>query len=440
MSTLGMVNQTLYGTNRRDPARKLENLIGKNLSRIDLSGANLRRIDLRSADLSQSNLNSTDLREANLAKARLNSSSLSNADLRKANLEKTDLRKANLFKANLRNASLYKADLRNADLSDADLGGANLRQADLRKANFFKANLSRVELSGADLSGTNLARAILCNLDLSGAELSEANLIGADLSRTDASGADLSGTVLRYAILNTTDLRCSNLRGADFTGADLIQSNLFGADLREADLSDANLKRTNLGKADIRGTFLGEGIGLSAQNIQDYRDRGAIFENSIVLYNRKTFSFVYSPSFTEDFRNKNIRDNNQHTTSDFHLDIVAVRVKQAESAKVNSLLSTIFEEDSIVSIVAKSETRIFDNNETFTSGLDKLHTRFLGILAQQHSWNRAALESKAAELNLLLDGALEVINDTAFDVCDEPLTDGEDPINLDTDVLEQLLP
>ena len=40
----------------------------------------------------------------------------------------------------------------------------------------------------------------------------------------------------------------------------------------------------------------------------------------------------------------------------------------------------------------------------------------------------------------MLDGALEVINDSAFDTCDEALTDGEDPIEINAEVLEQLLP
>ena len=74
------------------------------------------------------------------------------------------------------------------------------------------------------------------------------------------------------------------------------------------------------------------------------------------------------------------------------------------------------------------------------AGLDATHTKFLKILAQQYTWGRDALESKASELNLMLDGALEVLNDAAFDSCEEPLTDGDDPIELDADVLEQLEP
>ena len=134
----------------------------------------------------------------------------------------------------------------------------------------------------------------------------------------------------------------------------------------------------------------------------------------------------------------------EKVTTGFDLDIATVKRKQDESAKVNALLSNIFEEVEEASTGSELQSRKFENqtsseSEDSVSGLDALHTGFLGILAQQPSWHRDDLESKAAELNLLLDGALEVINDTAFNVCDEPLTDGDDPIELDKNVLEQLL-
>jgi len=79
-------------------------------------------------------------------------------------------------------------------------------------------------------------------------------------------------------------------------------------------------------------------------------------------------------------------------------------------------------------------------DEVSIAGLDALHSQFLRAIAQQPSWNRDDLEAQADELGLMLDGALEIINDAAFDHCDAPLTDGDDPIELDTDVLAELLP
>lgn len=129
----------------------------------------------------------------------------------------------------------------------------------------------------------------------------------------------------------------------------------------------------------------------------------------------------------------------EEATTGFDLDITAVQRKQDESAKASALLSDIFEEDEDNMSGSILENKRSNEPEDSVLGLDTLHTEFLKILARQPSWSRDALASKASELDLLLDGALEVINNAAFDVCDEPLTDSDDPIELDIHVLEQLL-
>ncbi|NJN58522.1 MAG: hypothetical protein HC879_14000 [Leptolyngbyaceae cyanobacterium SL_5_9] len=43
------------------------------------------------------------------------------------------------------------------------------------------------------------------------------------------------------------------------------------------------------------------------------------------------------------------------------------------------------------------------------------------------------------QLDLMLDGALEVINEAAFDRCDEAVTEGDNPIEVNSDVLRELL-
>jgi uncharacterized tellurite resistance protein B-like protein len=123
--------------------------------------------------------------------------------------------------------------------------------------------------------------------------------------------------------------------------------------------------------------------------------------------------------------------------SGFNLDLAAIQHKQAESAKVADLLGNLFEEDE-PEADAPEPAPVAASAATI-AGLDSLHSQLLLEIAQQTTWQREALEAKADELGLLLDGALEVINEAAFDTCDEPLTDGDDLIEIDTDVLEQLL-
>ncbi|NEO86861.1 MAG: hypothetical protein F6J87_21775 [Spirulina sp. SIO3F2] len=124
--------------------------------------------------------------------------------------------------------------------------------------------------------------------------------------------------------------------------------------------------------------------------------------------------------------------------SGFTLDLEAIAQKQTESAQVASLLDDIFaedEDDRIPTSVVQPELTTVEK----IAGLDGPHSQLLQAIAQQTQWSREAAEALAEELALMLDGALEVLNDAAFEQCDEALTDGDDPIELDPDVLEQLL-
>jgi len=123
--------------------------------------------------------------------------------------------------------------------------------------------------------------------------------------------------------------------------------------------------------------------------------------------------------------------------SGFNLDLAAIQHKQAESAKVADLLGNLFEEDEPEPEAPEPAT-VAESAATI-AGLDPLHSQLLLAIAQQTTWQREALAAKAEELGLMLDGALEVINEAAFEAGDEPLTDGDDLIEIDTDVLEQLL-
>jgi uncharacterized tellurite resistance protein B-like protein len=73
------------------------------------------------------------------------------------------------------------------------------------------------------------------------------------------------------------------------------------------------------------------------------------------------------------------------------------------------------------------------------AGLDAPHSALLLALAQQPVWQRPELEAIATSLHLMLDGALEVINDVAFDRLDEAVVEGHDSIEVNVDVLRELL-
>jgi hypothetical protein len=54
------------------------------------------------------------------------------------------------------------------------------------------------------------------------------------------------------------------------------------------------------------------------------------------------------------------------------------------------------------------------------------------------SWTRHELEDAAADLDLMLDGALEQINEAALDAFDVAFCEGTDPVEINLDLLERL--
>ncbi|MGB7413760.1 MAG: TerB N-terminal domain-containing protein [Thermosynechococcaceae cyanobacterium] len=109
------------------------------------------------------------------------------------------------------------------------------------------------------------------------------------------------------------------------------------------------------------------------------------------------------------------------------LNLDLIQRRQDESQTVSAMLADIFVEPEVPT---PAPTKL---------GLDAAHSTFLLTLAQQPHWHREDLERVAAELNLLLDGALENINEIAFEQCDEALIEGEEPLEINSDILEELL-
>lgn len=54
-------------------------------------------------------------------------------------------------------------------------------------------------------------------------------------------------------------------------------------------------------------------------------------------------------------------------------------------------------------------------------------------------WSRAEFEELTGTLDLLPDGAIDVLNDAAFDAADEPLCEGQDPIEINLDIVKDML-
>ncbi|MBD3881626.1 TerB N-terminal domain-containing protein [Phormidium tenue FACHB-886] len=141
------------------------------------------------------------------------------------------------------------------------------------------------------------------------------------------------------------------------------------------------------------------------------------------------------------------------------LDMELVQSKLAESQEVSSLLAEIFVEEEPVqpakaprktskktssaagqkSARQKSAKAVKTLDVQLVAGLDAAHSGLLQAIAQKPEWQRSELEAIAARLSLMLDGALEVINEAAFDRCDEAVIEGDDPLEVNPIVVQELL-
>lgn len=70
--------------------------------------------------------------------------------------------------------------------------------------------------------------------------------------------------------------------------------------------------------------------------------------------------------------------------------------------------------------------------------LDEKHRALVDALTRCDSWSAVELAEVADEHGLLGAGAVEVINEAAFEICDEPLLEGSDPIEINSFALEAM--
>ncbi|WP_274378506.1 tellurite resistance TerB C-terminal domain-containing protein [Alicycliphilus denitrificans] len=127
----------------------------------------------------------------------------------------------------------------------------------------------------------------------------------------------------------------------------------------------------------------------------------------------------------------------------FQLDAARIAALQHDTDKVSALLSNIFTEEPVEAkpiapaVVAEPEPEVhLPDAPLGLQGLDAAHTAFVHQLLSRPEWTREELLDLASDLELMLDGALERVNEAAFDAHDGPLTEGDDPITINRDLLE----
>ncbi|NMR30544.1 TerB N-terminal domain-containing protein [Crystallibacter degradans] len=137
------------------------------------------------------------------------------------------------------------------------------------------------------------------------------------------------------------------------------------------------------------------------------------------------------------------------TGSGFALDPTVIQAKMAETAAVSHLLIRIFDEDlqkqePTANIEAPEESEPGVAQEQFSpadavGGLDPAHSMVVHALVgmEQLGWNE--FQDLAALHGLLPEGALDTLNEAAFEASDEPLIEGEETLTVNAYALQELL-
>lgn len=108
----------------------------------------------------------------------------------------------------------------------------------------------------------------------------------------------------------------------------------------------------------------------------------------------------------------------------------AIDKKVEETALVSTMLAGIFEDPE-----EEAAPSAPDGEPAGPSAARELLRR----LCERETWSRQELETLAAELELMVDGEIEKLNEAAFESCGEALAEGDDPVYIDTQVGKELM-
>lgn len=128
-------------------------------------------------------------------------------------------------------------------------------------------------------------------------------------------------------------------------------------------------------------------------------------------------------------------------TTGFRLDTARIAELEQDTARVSALLSQIFTEEVVpppVPAPAEAEPEAEPIQGGALLGLDTAHSALVRLMLSRPQWSRAELEDAASDLELMLDGALEQVNEACFDAHDIPLSEGEDPIDIHPEAIEKI--
>ena len=140
-------------------------------------------------------------------------------------------------------------------------------------------------------------------------------------------------------------------------------------------------------------------------------------------------------------------NDNSHNNKSFSFDAELLASYESETGDAKAMLASIFatddydigtDSDSLPNEQVDNHTDVDAVNESVTKGLDSVHSRLYQQLISKEVWPRAEIEALCESLNLMINGAIETINDWAYDNVDAPVFEDDDEVVIDFEIVEEL--
>lgn len=122
----------------------------------------------------------------------------------------------------------------------------------------------------------------------------------------------------------------------------------------------------------------------------------------------------------------------------FSLNDELIRIREEETRQVKGVLEEIFSTQDEEQIDIGGSTPIAQSLSPL-SALDQVHQNLLHHLLKQETWDRSVLHEVCKELGIMLDGAMEVLNEWAFDNANAPLIDDGNPVFVDINLAREII-
>lgn len=132
------------------------------------------------------------------------------------------------------------------------------------------------------------------------------------------------------------------------------------------------------------------------------------------------------------------RDEDFGQRTNFSLDEEVLRLHESETKDVQKMLDAIFLQEEETEGKDSHPATMQPNAVTRQDGLDEQHRRLFQTLMGKSEWSRAEVQSICDAYGLLVDGAMETINDWAYELVDAPVLEEDGAIFLDHEIVEEL--